>query len=357
MPAQLQPSNRLHAADGIRGLACLIVLVVHGISFFWPASFPYLKGSGKYAVWLFFVLSAFLLTQGLQRRGFSKSNLIDYVISRSLRILPMFILACFIYYLAGVGINSRTQLFEVLSFEQGTIHLWTIAVEFKFYLLLPFMLWAALQLQRRYGDGALLAGATALILGQQYYWPYWLTPENSPHTLWYLPAFIFGMLAGLLQPRIQAQPRKYLADLCFILTMALLIIAIPGVRSWLFGGALNNNLADKHLYLGLLWAIFVALLVDGQSFAGRLLSSKALTFLGTVSYSTYLIHWLIFSLLAERWPQQTPALLAAVALSVLIGAAGHYWAEVPLEHLRKRLSPARRAVTQAASAPASYTSK
>ena len=342
MPAPPPTDRHLPAADGIRGLACLIVLVSHGISFFWPASFPYLKGSGKYAVWLFFVLSAFLLAQGLQRRGLNKASLRDYAISRSLRILPMFVVACVIYYVAGVGITSQEQLWAVLSLEQGTIHLWTIAVEFKFYLLLPFILWAALQLQGRYGNSALLVGAAVLVLGQQYLWPYWLTPENSPLTLWYLPTFIFGVLAGLLQPQLRAHPVKHLASAFALLTLALLIIAIPGVRAWLFGPPLDTNLADKHLYLGLLWALFIALLVDGQSLAGRLLSSRPLTFLGTVSYSTYLIHWLIMVYFAKHWPQQPLALAAAISLSIAIGTAGHHWGELPLERLRKKLNPSSR---------------
>ena len=65
------------------------MLLVHALSFFYPTLFP-LRGSGKYGVWLFFVLSAFLLTLRLQQRGFGLATLTDYAFGRSLRVLPCF---------------------------------------------------------------------------------------------------------------------------------------------------------------------------------------------------------------------------------------------------------------------------
>ncbi|MFD2836472.1 acyltransferase family protein [Azotobacter vinelandii] len=168
----------LPAADGIRGLACLIVLVMHGISFCWPEAFPLLRGGGKYGVWLFFVLSAFLLTLRLQQRGFTAVSLLDYALGRILRILPLFTLACLLYYWAGMGIQNTDQLHAALTFEQGFIHLWTIPVEFKFYLLLPPLAWAGLCLKRRLGNAAILLAGTTLLVLQQSVWPYWQTPEK-----------------------------------------------------------------------------------------------------------------------------------------------------------------------------------
>jgi len=41
-------------ADGIRGLACLMVLFVHITAITFPETHPYLRGTGKIGVWLFF---------------------------------------------------------------------------------------------------------------------------------------------------------------------------------------------------------------------------------------------------------------------------------------------------------------
>src|SRR2546427_294979 len=123
MPA-IQPANaaQLPAADGIRGLACLLVLLVHALSFFYPTLFPLLRGSGKFGVWLFFVLSAFLLTLRLQQRGFGLATLTDYAFGRSLRVLPLFLLACLLYFWVGIGIRTREELFAAVGFQQGFIH-------------------------------------------------------------------------------------------------------------------------------------------------------------------------------------------------------------------------------------------
>lgn len=335
------PSVRhLPAADGIRGLACLIVLLLHGISFCWPASVSWLRGGGKYGVWLFFVLSAFLLTLRLQQRGLGSRSLLDYALGRSLRILPLFAFACLLYYALGVGIRTSGQLQAALSFREGFIHLWTIPVEFKFYLLLPPLVWAALHLQRRCGDTITLLAGLALLALQQWLWPYWETPENAPHTRWYLPAFLFGTLAALLLHRLR-RPGSWqpaLATPFALLTLLTLLLALPGTRHWLFDTPLSGDLMDKHLYLGLLWALFVALLVDGHGLAGRLLCSRPLAFLGTISYSTYLFHWAILHLLNQYWRGHYSTFAATLALSVVAGAAGYYLAERPLEHLRRRLS-------------------
>lgn len=66
--------HRYPAADGIRGLACLLVLCTHLPGFFLPDYGKYVTGTGKYGVWLFFVLSAFLLTSRLKPRGLARER-------------------------------------------------------------------------------------------------------------------------------------------------------------------------------------------------------------------------------------------------------------------------------------------
>ena len=346
MPPSQPTSTHLPAADGIRGLACLIVLLLHGISFCWPAAVPWLRGGGKYGVWLFFVLSAFLLTLRLQQRGFGWPSLSDYALGRCLRILPLFALACLLHYWAGVGILTGEQLFASLTLQQGYSHLWTIPVEFKFYLLLPPLVWAGLALYRRWGAAGLLPAAAALLAAQQSLWPYWLTPENSALTRWYLPSFMFGILAALLLPALRNALAQRLATPFALVTLAVLCLGLPGARLLLAGMPLSDDLMNKHLYLSLLWAVFILLLVDGHGLVGRWLCSRPMRFLGNVSYSTYLFHILVMLPLATRWPGNPLILLLATVLAVAAGAAGYYLAERPLEHLRKRL-----AARQALAAP------
>jgi len=343
-------ARKLPAADGIRGAACLIVLIMHGLSFCWPQIFPWLRGGGKYGVWLFFVLSAFLLTLRLQQKGFGRASVFDYALGRSLRILPLYALACLLYFAVGHGIQTTEQLWSALTFQQGFIHLWTIPVEFKFYLLLPPLAWAGLALQRRLGSAGSLIGAVALLVAQQALWPYWATPESSANTRWYIPSFLFGILAALLLPAMRSLPRHRLATPYALFTLGVLCLALPGARLWLFETPLSGDLLDKHLYLSLLWAVFVLLLVEGNGLVGRWLCSRPMAFLGAISYSAYLFHLLVMLPITTRWPEQPAAFAASIGFSIAVGAVGYFLAERPLERLRKRLTsmyqrPSRREKT------------
>ncbi len=59
--------------------------------------------------------------------------------------------------------------------------------------------------------------------------------------------------------------------------------------------------------------------------------------LGAISYSTYLFHWLIFRLLADSWPESALAMLGAVLLALLAGTLGYRLFEQPAERLRRHL--------------------
>jgi peptidoglycan/LPS O-acetylase OafA/YrhL len=120
----------LPEADGIRGLACLIVLVVHSIALTYPQSYPYLTGCGKIGVWLFFTLSAYLLTHQFLYKGFSKDIIVSYFINRFFRIYPIFFIAAIAYYLFGTAnINNERDLFLAITLQGGFGHLWIIPVQ------------------------------------------------------------------------------------------------------------------------------------------------------------------------------------------------------------------------------------
>src|SRR5690606_21941755 len=86
--------DHLDALDGLRGLAVLIVIASH-LSNARLLPWPGVAGWGKGGVYLFFVLSAFLLTRALLRRplaGFASGRLwADYALRRVLRIWPLYL--------------------------------------------------------------------------------------------------------------------------------------------------------------------------------------------------------------------------------------------------------------------------
>jgi peptidoglycan/LPS O-acetylase OafA/YrhL len=323
-------TGHIAPADGIRGFACLIVLVVHAAAFSFPATFPYLEGCGKVGVWLFFALSAYLLTHQLKTRGLSRDTLLDYFVGRVLRIYPLFALAVVGYYfLQPVGIASWGDVWLALTFQKGYAHLWTIPVEFKFYALLPVIVAAGLYVQSRMGDRGLLLVAALATLAHQLFYPYWGAKVGGIDTMPYLPAFLFGSIVALLPAR------KGSGDAVGLAILAGVFLAAPFVRHALFGIEPSGYLVDKFLWFGLAWAVFIATQAHSTGMLAKLFSGAFLTRIGQYSYSIYLVHLLVVLKAAELFPQSVVAATASVAVSVIAGAALYRIAEKPIAAARR----------------------
>src|ERR1700712_3415280 len=95
-PLPLDEGKRLPALDGLRGLAVLLVLLDHASDAelrLFPAAD--MNRAGKYGVYLFFVLSAFLLTHLLLLRPAELTRArtwVNYAVRRFLRIFPLYAL-------------------------------------------------------------------------------------------------------------------------------------------------------------------------------------------------------------------------------------------------------------------------
>ena len=142
--------TNLAALDGLRGVAVLMVVFSHmsssGVNIHPALNFA---GAGKFGVFLFFVLSAFLLThqhlvappaEGREARYWT-----GYTIRRVLRIYPLFSIALVFGTLnAFVGMAlfgpREVSIVRHLALLVGFKIFWAIPVEMKFYLFLPFVL-------------------------------------------------------------------------------------------------------------------------------------------------------------------------------------------------------------------------
>lgn len=327
--------NRYEGADGIRGLACLLVLCTHIPGFFVPEAAKYFSGTGKFGVWLFFVLSAFLLTSKFDRNGFSISELIGYVVGRSVRIIPLFFLIIGVYWYFGTAnINTGQDVIKAATFQQGYVHLWTIPVEFKYYLLLPFVAFLLIKTKSVAGDMGVFLLTITLVLVHQFVWPYWLTPENSIAMRWYIPCFLFGGYAAVSinTARRFTTPKR---ATWVALAMILMLLALsPGGRDVFFAMPFDNWLQNKFLYISLIWTVFLIFLADGKGMFGTLMKSKPFRLLGAWSYSIYLIHWLIYATLSTGHQNSFFWIVSAFLGSIGIGAAIYYLVEAPIERLR-----------------------
>src|SRR5262249_12886567 len=146
-------TERILGFDGLRAIAFLLVFVSHKV----PLAVT--ERYGHIGVWLFFVLSGFLITRILMlsrhaienRREGLRSHLFNFWTRRSLRILPIYyVFLAVMTLLARLGLAEvgpiKRQLANVFfisnfyieknGWNSGLGHLWSLAVEEQFYILL-----------------------------------------------------------------------------------------------------------------------------------------------------------------------------------------------------------------------------
>ncbi|WP_213947860.1 acyltransferase [Luteibacter sp. dw_328] len=325
-------------ADGIRGLACLVVLLVHSVNGIFIGARPYLPGTGKVGVWLFFVLSAFLLTNHLFLRGTTMRSLADYVLARCLRIVPLFVIAVVFYFFFGTTtITTWADVTNALTLTKGYAHLWTVPVELKFYVLLFPLAVPTIAIYNRFGPMwsatfVLACGVVSSVL-----FPFTGTTENSPELRWYIPCFLIGMLCAVIYPSIKARAVRMPSVAISVLVIAAIVAMTDYFRAMYYPDAPHYWLGNKFVPLGALWAVFMLVNLDDTGPMGRLLASRAMTNVGRWSYPIYLFHWYFVTRAAELRPNSLVSVLVAIILAITIGAVAHRYVERPIMSARGML--------------------
>ncbi|WCM53512.1 acyltransferase [Pseudomonas sp. WJP1] len=331
----MSKTNHYQGADGIRGFACLIVLLVHASAFFFADTFKALAGAGKIGVWLFFVLSAFLLTSKFESSGFSRYSLFTYALGRFLRIVPIFTIVAFLYYWLGTAnIGTAQDLQNAILFKQGFAHLWTIPVEFKFYAFLPIFAFLLISAKRFGGDLGAALCAVVLVVGQQYFWPYWNSVPNGISTHWYLSSFTIGCYFAVSMDFYRRYVTDSVATLVAACVLILMILSSPIMRNILLDMPMDNWLLNKFVYLSFFWGLFVVVLADGNGCLGKVMKSVVMKKIGAWSFSIYLVHWYFYVTFALAHPNSFSWMIIAVLCAIVVGAILHYIVEAPIERFR-----------------------
>src|SRR3954469_3816456 len=139
------------AFDGMRGIGFLLVITAHIPS---VPLFGYLQGWA--AVWLFLVISGYLVTMLLMREEKSQGRIAfwPFLIKRFFRIVPAYWTTILIYLALCRALPPFAEDYEQISAQWPYLfgflpeyanadgytiltHMWTVGVEVKFYLLFP----------------------------------------------------------------------------------------------------------------------------------------------------------------------------------------------------------------------------
>ncbi len=310
--------------DHLRFFAAFLVIVYHYYHFhtgFYngfklPAVVAKSIGSaliidGHVGVSLFLVLSGFIFSAIGYARQINYGN---FIANRLLRIMPLYGLAIFIA--AHLSNTSLSQWVSSLTFMSSFIpgvnavhitpHLWTIAVEFQFYLLFPFLVGFLYRYGFRY-----VVGLIVLLTFIRYLM--WCSPDiqNLKSTVYgtligRLDQFLIGMAAGALY---SGRGPQWNLSLFKKWWSVLIGVAVAVCTVWIFhrcGG--YYHLGDKHWFWiiwtpieGCVWALLIMTYVMSPlELPSRL--SRFFSFLGSLSFSLYVNHWLfVHNMPFHKW--------------------------------------------------------
>ncbi len=341
-----QREFQMDSLDGLRGLAVLWVMIDHARAHGWSLHPAFHFGSGEVGVFLFFCLSAFLLTlpicQSPDAELATPRHWANYALRRFFRIYPLFLVILFFFFvLQPLAAHhplreSLPNIWTHLTLRGGYRHLWTIAVETRFYFILPFV-GASLHLLRG-RPWSQVAVTAALITEAVYLYPSAAMPKHALTTAYYLPVFLCGCLGAALLAAWRRQRPAWLTPLrCESVAFLTLALALPladrvlMARWWpAFDGG------HEFILWGILWSVFVLAHLFGTGLCRAVFAWKPLRFVGIVSYSAYIWHPVILSSmkpLLTRVPQ--PVGTAAFFLITLgMASVSYLLIERPLARLR-----------------------
>ena len=311
----------LPEVDHLRAFAALLIVFYHGLHLLrsrllhdQPFEFSHWISTGNVAlatiaeghtaVALFMVLSGFIFTWGAWGHRVSYGA---FVVNRVLRIYPLVLVLGFVGAAAshhrfnlGGFLHTLSPLSDLpggLSLGPFSMLFWTIAVEFQFYLVFPFLFAIAQDRGPRVLAGmiALAVILRALALA--------LDIGASPRDLVYahiagrIDQFLLGMLAAIgLRVRAPSPAR------CRLLAVASLAGAMAMLYAFHLAGGWPADAAWKIVWPtieGSVWALFIAGYVGGRApWPGVV--SRALARVGEVSFSIYLLHFAIIFAMARH---------------------------------------------------------
>ena len=337
--------------DGLRAIAVISVIIYHLNENWLPGGFL--------GVDIFFVISGFLITgiiiTEIQQNSFSFKQ---FYTRRIKRIYPTFITvmalvsfiasAIFIYndfnklrktielaiaLLSNFYLGLTQGYFDLSANENPALHIWSLAVEEQYYLIFPLILILAYKKFREIKVLFIITLILFFILLSTSFIPTSFYKEvlHQPN-IYYLsnlrfPELLVGSLLAIYHCSNKIQLSTQVSNILAILSTLLLF-------SCLF--IMNNDIAFIPGITLILPCIFTALIIHNTSQNNIIklcLSNKAIVFIGKISYSLYLYHWIFIALAyyitGEKQINNQPIVIVTV-LTIIFSVLSYYLIEQPI---------------------------
>lgn len=368
------PGEKVASLEGLRGLLAFSVVIHHACCWYffmqigvWETGHSILFNRvARFGVMQFFYISGYLFWRKLMRRG--KIPLGRFYLSRFIRIGPVYYACVGTAILIGItvtGLGVRVSPAELgrslaawLFFTLGgrasvngadVIRItagvtWTLAMEWGFYLLLPFLGWFTGRTRRLFWYAVICVAV-------------WAVAKDLSRVLAHMEHFVVeiemvaklakfmligfggGILVAALDSRLRKMNKLSPRQASWLLAVLYLVyLLVPGIQS----------LGEILLLCGF------ALVVQGTDLFG-LIASRPVRLLGIVSYPIYLVHGVIYYLATRvrggihPVPLRVyiPETLLCMVIVVLVATALHFAVERPTMLLSERISRGDKARAEA----------
>jgi peptidoglycan/LPS O-acetylase OafA/YrhL len=358
--------DRFETLDSLRGLAAVSVMLGH---FFLAYAFmaqntahrgyldyPFnlLKYTPLHIIWggheaviLFFLLSGFVLSLPFLRNRAPRYR--DYLIKRVCRIYIPYIAAVFIAILAKQLFNhSRihdmspyfngqwTAVTELKSIVQHVVFLgnfnstlydpilWSLVHEMRISILFPLIMLIVIKggWKGSLAVCAFLSVTAELLLKWTH--PHYQT--NGVATLQYVCFFIMGALLAKYRTEIADGYQKLAGWMKGLLFAAAVLLY---TFHWLFYSSayhLNFRYYREDILISLGGCVFIVFALN-SSIVKTILSHKLNLFLGKISYSLYLFHFVVLLSVLHSWNGKLPLMVLlglSFALSFVAATISYY---------------------------------
>jgi peptidoglycan/LPS O-acetylase OafA/YrhL len=251
---------------------------------------------GHMGVGLFMVLSGYLLTKIASGK---EINYFDFIKNRVIRIYPLYIL-CVLIMLCGWSLNysfaqALSLFFPFVNALQDVklpmfAHLWTIAVEFQFYLIFPFLVLFLDKIGPRYIVGLLVL----TIFFKYLMWTKMGSVTNVAYMtlLGRIDQFIIGMVAAFLTKQYLADSRITTAWLVAAVASAAVVMSIFCGQKGLIGIDQSWVMAFWPSIEAVMWATLIVSYSHARIRIPEAIN-VSLARLGQLSFSMYCMHYVV----------------------------------------------------------------
>lgn len=344
--------SRVASLDGLRALSIAMVLFNHAqVSCNFPAGTPAWFGwlfHGQLGVRIFFVISGFIITLLILReeRNTGVFSVKNFYLRRIIRILPVY----YLFIIAVIIINNFHDLrlndgelaaaitFTTGWWKNGTWilgHTWSLSVEEQFYLLWPCVIFFVTSPSKRiivsccavalYPVMRIIVYKSSLSLQRGYIF---IGSGDS---------ILFGCLLAFILFYHQDQVRKYFSSYIIVVRIFLifLIWGSTALQSKAMLGMITVPFSNTVESIAITWLI--ASFILNRDWIHWLLNTKAMIFIGTISYSWYIWQQLFLFECGRYFSADWFRFPINIAFSFLAACISYYLVEKTFERLKKKV--------------------